>query len=270
MSRDRLRILLVASEVAPFAKTGGLADVTGALPRALAALGHDVRVLLPKYRGVEATAGPLRLAWRVGGVAGLPVSLDALAVDAGGRVYLVDRNTNAVHLFTAEGAPLGLWRALAVGGLHTWLAGIAVAPPDRLILVDRSCHCLRVVDRSGRPLETWGEKGAALGQFFNPHAAAVGPTGTVYVTDLGNARIQSFTPTGGLGASWEGFTDEAALRHPTGLAVDGAGRLYIGDTDNHRVVVLSPGLDLLAVWGRFGRGPTSPCRSRSTSTSRPE
>lgn len=62
MSRDRLRILLVASEVAPFAKTGGLADVTGALPRALAALGHDVRVLLPKYRGVEAHAGDLRLA----------------------------------------------------------------------------------------------------------------------------------------------------------------------------------------------------------------
>ena len=43
----RLRILIMASEVDPFAKTGGLADVAGALPRALAALGHDVRVLMP-------------------------------------------------------------------------------------------------------------------------------------------------------------------------------------------------------------------------------
>jgi starch synthase len=60
VSRERLRILLVASEVEPFAKTGGLADVAGALPRALAALGHDVRVLLPKHRGVERTAGELR------------------------------------------------------------------------------------------------------------------------------------------------------------------------------------------------------------------
>ena len=50
---ERLRILLVCSEVEPFAKTGGLADVTGALPKALAGLGHDVRVLMPKYRGVE-------------------------------------------------------------------------------------------------------------------------------------------------------------------------------------------------------------------------
>jgi starch synthase len=48
-----LRVLLISSEVEPFAKTGGLADVAGALPAALAALGHDVRVLMPRYRGVE-------------------------------------------------------------------------------------------------------------------------------------------------------------------------------------------------------------------------
>ena len=59
---QRLRILLMASEVAPFAKTGGLADVASALPRALLALGHDVRVLMPKYRGVERHAGDLKVA----------------------------------------------------------------------------------------------------------------------------------------------------------------------------------------------------------------
>ncbi len=47
------RILLVSPEVVPFAKTGGLADVAGALSKALSGLGHDVRVLMPKYRGVE-------------------------------------------------------------------------------------------------------------------------------------------------------------------------------------------------------------------------
>jgi starch synthase len=46
----RLSILFVVSECIPFAKTGGLADVAGALPIALAQRGHDVRVVLPRYR----------------------------------------------------------------------------------------------------------------------------------------------------------------------------------------------------------------------------
>ena len=46
---EKLNILLAASEVVPFAKSGGLADVSGALPKALRALGHDVRVVMPRY-----------------------------------------------------------------------------------------------------------------------------------------------------------------------------------------------------------------------------
>ena len=48
-----MRILFVASESLPYAKTGGLADVIEALPRALVKLGHEVAVLLPRYRGVK-------------------------------------------------------------------------------------------------------------------------------------------------------------------------------------------------------------------------
>ena len=45
-----MRITFAASEGVPFSKTGGLADVVGALPKALAASGHEVQVLLPRYR----------------------------------------------------------------------------------------------------------------------------------------------------------------------------------------------------------------------------
>ncbi len=46
-----MRIAHLASEVVPFSKTGGLADVAGALPPALAALGHEVTVVVPGHRG---------------------------------------------------------------------------------------------------------------------------------------------------------------------------------------------------------------------------
>jgi starch synthase len=48
-----MRILYVASEGLPFSKTGGLADVVEALPKALVALGHDVAVVLPRYRTTQ-------------------------------------------------------------------------------------------------------------------------------------------------------------------------------------------------------------------------
>ena len=48
-----MKVLFAASECVPFVKTGGLADVVGALPKALIKEGVDTRVILPLYRDVS-------------------------------------------------------------------------------------------------------------------------------------------------------------------------------------------------------------------------
>jgi len=80
---------MIGSEAVPFSKTGGLADVLGALPPALARLGWDATVALPRYRGV--TAGTLieRVPVSVGGYTREIGLFDAPLAD-GARALLVD------------------------------------------------------------------------------------------------------------------------------------------------------------------------------------
>jgi starch synthase len=97
-----LRILYVTSEYAPLVKTGGLADVAGALPAALRRLGLDVRVLLPGYKAIIDALGRPQRAARVHSIARLPAA-DLLEVRLPGDVpaWIVD----CPELYEREGGP---------------------------------------------------------------------------------------------------------------------------------------------------------------------
>jgi starch synthase len=85
-----LRVLFVASEGLPFSKTGGLADVVEALPKALVAAGHEVAVVLPRYRGTKATAVVIpSLTIPVGGRLRFPAVADGTTI-SGVRYFFVE------------------------------------------------------------------------------------------------------------------------------------------------------------------------------------
>jgi starch synthase len=91
-------VLLAASEVVPFAKTGGLADVAGSLPQALARRGHQCAVILPLYRSSRAGKIPLHRIDRsftvpIGGSVVTGNLWQAALPDASVSVYLVEQPT---------------------------------------------------------------------------------------------------------------------------------------------------------------------------------
>ena len=146
-----MRVLSVASEAYPLVKTGGLADVVGALPAALAPHGVETTTLLPGYPAVLKTLGRAKVVHRWPALLGTPARL--LAGKIAGHPLLV---LEAPELFTRDGGPYAApsgrdwddnWRrfaALARAGAdlasgvvagrtydvlhaHDWQAGLAPA-----------------------------------------------------------------------------------------------------------------------------------------------
>ena len=96
------RVLSVASECVPLVKTGGLADVVGALPAALAAHGWEMRVLIPAYRALRAMAADWPVVLHEQGLWGGEGRVLAGEV-AGISMLLLD----APHLYDRDGGPYG-------------------------------------------------------------------------------------------------------------------------------------------------------------------
>ncbi len=107
MMLDRnLKVLLAGAEVVPFAKTGGLADVMGSLPKALTAMGNDARIVLPRYQGIDdvktVTDFPVRIGGRTETCIVRQSHIEAKLPEGGTKqvpVYFIDN----YHYYDREG-----------------------------------------------------------------------------------------------------------------------------------------------------------------------
>ncbi|WP_349930142.1 glycogen synthase GlgA [Glutamicibacter mishrai] len=100
MAQLQRRVLSVASECAPLVKTGGLADVVGALPAALEPLGWRTRILMPAYPGLLERVGRTRRIWRDEDLFGGPATVRSCRFE-GLDLLLLD----APHLYDRPGGP---------------------------------------------------------------------------------------------------------------------------------------------------------------------
>jgi uncharacterized protein (TIGR03437 family) len=189
-----------------------------------------------------------------------------LAVDSSGNVYIADSGNSRIRIVSTDGiirTYAGGGSARGDGGAATDASlsgpqGIALDSAGNLYIADTNSHRVRKVARDGTITTIAGsgtrgysgDGGLAVRAMLNsPAGVAVDSVGNVFVADTSNSRIRVVTPGGAIWtvAGTSAFADggegpaiSAALRFPSGVAVDRSDRVLVVDTQNSRIRLLTP------------------------------
>ncbi|HUN79988.1 MAG TPA: cytochrome c3 family protein [Phycisphaerae bacterium] len=166
-----------------------------------------------------------------------------VAADRDGRLWIADTGHGRVLARARDGSLARMIPMPRGPADHVpEVTDIAVAPDASYIwLVDNHNHRLTRVDLPAGTTTTLGQKGEALGQFHHPFMAAVGPDGTLLVTDVLNARLDRFNsfaaPSGNIGNYG---VSPGQLYRPKGVEFDSSGNIWVSDSVMGVVQVFSP------------------------------
>lgn len=173
----------------------------------------------------------------------------ALTTGPDGDLYIAD--DRLVRRIKPDGTFVQLYKSIS--GNVSATMGLAVSPGGLLYQADTNNHKIIVRDiNSGTVLNVWGTKGTGAAEFTDPHSIAIGPDGSIYITDA-NSRVQHFTFDGHFIDEWKTTTnDPANIKGSYGLAID----------QNRKVIYVGSSNELLAydLFGHylFSWAPTNP------------
>lgn len=159
--------------------------------------------------------------------------------------------------YEAPGVTITLTSDLVIGGAGSETQfngprGMAFAPDGSFYVADSRNHRIQHFSADGKSINIWGsfadskgsdDPAAAPGGTFNePWGVAVGPDGSVYVSDTWNGRVQKFDANGKFIKMWGKFgqsdaTNPDLLYGPRGISADKNGHVYVADTGNKRIMI---------------------------------
>jgi len=211
-----------------------LFEITGAdgvpfkQPTDIAAAGGRLYVLDGLNRRVAVFDLNGKYLFKFGGDFRRPIGLCA---DRRGLVYVTDAESAKVKVFSAEGALMSEFVVTPLGkNERTDLTDCAVSPKGEIFLVDNDNHHIHVYDRDGRRLRWWGRFGENPDEFRYPATIAVDDASVVYVVDVINTSVKSFTPAGEPLISIGGWgITPGRLFRPKGVMVVG-NHVYVTDS----------------------------------------
>ena len=167
-----------------------------------------------------------------------------ITIDADGKRFITDTSREQIVVFDANDRFLKAFD----GPEDSKMVDVAILG-DRLYVTDVDRHQVHVLDKvTGETLFTFSEGGDKPGQLHHPTNIAVGPNGTLFVSDTTNFRVQEFGADGEfINAIGEIGTGHGQFARPKGIAVDREGRLYAVDAAFENVQILAAdGASLLA------------------------
>ncbi|HKY55057.1 MAG TPA: NHL repeat-containing protein, partial [Anaerolineales bacterium] len=146
---------------------------------------------------------------------------------------------------------------------------IAAGPNDDLYVADSRNHRILHISSDGTFLQEWGTFAdqaagdAPIGTFNEPWGVAVGPDGSVYVSDTWNHRVQKFTEDGEPIKMWGQYgqpipelpESNSSFWGPRGIAVNAQGQVFVADTGNKRIVVFDEDGNYITAFGSAGLDP---------------
>jgi predicted membrane-bound mannosyltransferase/DNA-binding beta-propeller fold protein YncE len=146
---------------------------------------------------------------------------------------------------------------------------IAAGRDEDLYVADSRNHRILHIASDGSLLHEWGtfadlQMGEApIGTFYEPWGVAVGPDGSVYVSDTWNHRVQKFTKDGKPIKMWGKYgqplpelpESKSSFWGPRGIAVNADGHVFVADTGNKRIVVFDEDGNYLTEFGTAGLEP---------------
>ncbi len=187
----------------------------------------------------------------------LPNSPTALAIAAGGDIYVADATNDRISRFTAAGTFVQAWGSSGTtDGRFRDPSAVAVGATGDVYVGDKTRDDVQQFTAAGSFVRKWGSTGSADGQFRSVTGLATGTDGSVYAADID--RVQQFDAAGAFVRTWgrEGtlpgqFTDPDRITvQPLGVSVDPAGAdVFVADSGNERVQRFSAGGVFEATWG---------------------